>query len=107
MHILNTEDTVVIPWYELRYALNDYDIVAVNAISHISLSRRCLGRKLRFQWHITVLHKPSQIRILLPQSLPITCGAARQLENIIGPTKRYSVKLYISSSEFNVPLALQ
>jgi len=107
MHIFNTEDTVVIPWYELRYALNDYDIVAVNAISHISLSRRCLGRKLRFQWHITVLHKPSQIRILLPQSLPITCCAARRLENIIGPTKRYSVKLYISSSEFNVPLALQ
>jgi len=107
MHIFNTEAKVVIPWYKLRYALGDYDVVALNAISNISLSRHCSGRQLRFQWNITALHKPSQIRVLLPQSLSISYCLARKLETIIGPNKRYSVQLYISSLEFNVPLELQ
>ena len=83
------------------------NVVALNSISNIGVSRRCFGQRLRFQWNITALHKPSQIRVLLPQSLPISFCLARQLRTIIGPNERYSVLLSISCLEFDVPLELQ
>src|SRR5688572_9688006 len=106
IHIGNATNTVVLPWHRLHFAVNDYEIMALSAISQVRLQRHCLWSSLLFDWQVAVLHKHSQIRVVLPQSLRISCSTAGKLRHIIGIHKRYYVKLFISSAEFTVPLAL-
>ena len=106
IHIGNATNTVVLPWHKLRFSITDYEIMALSAISQVRLKRHCLWSSLHFNWQVAVLHKHSQIRIVLPQSLRISCSTAGKLRHIIGIHKRYYVKLFISSTEFTVPLAL-
>ena len=106
INIMNDNCSIVVPWYHLRYAVADYEILALSEISHVRISRHCLRPTLHFKWEITVVHKPSQMRISLPQAICISPCMTTRIRHIIGPHKRYSVSLNICGPEFNVPLAL-
>src|SRR6218665_51277 len=106
INIMNANGSILVPWYNLRYAVADYEILALSDISHVHIPRRYLRPTLHFTWKITVLHNPSQMRITLPQAIRISPCMATRIRHVIGPHKRYNVSLNICGPDFNVPLAL-
>src|SRR6218665_1681622 len=72
LNFTNTTQKIVIPWFHLTYAVNDYDIVALSQVSQIRITRGWFRSTLKFKWPVQVLHKPSRMSISLPQTINMT-----------------------------------